>query len=228
MTAVAKSPLKGLTERQLKLVQYLAAHPEVLLDFQRSTRYSARSKYNISLHVAPPRSRYEVGGEIARVLGVHSYGRWEGAFEVAANGLFTKNLLVQVAEVSPARKTEGGYSIHATNRYALTQGAIEAVGGVAEQLDAMRAREQAAVAREQAWLDARRPLDNQGNAIRRKLNSAKSEAVEALRDPTATRLIEIHTEYHKALAELNELNALLKVTADNHGRKYELYTERGY
>jgi hypothetical protein len=232
MTITAKSPLKGLTERQLNVVQWLAKYPNAMLDISEGYRYSRRGvAKSVQLHL-PADVRRDVAevmrSELSSILGLRYNWRDIGpALGQVGSALLKKGLLVKVTVVQEA-KGEGYTRQREVVRYTLANHVREAAGGIEQQLDKLAEREQAAIRREQAWNEAREPFATEAGQIRKRIYELRNALGAALAEHTAHRLMELHEEYHKAVAELNELNARYKVVADIHRRKYEPFTERGY
>lgn len=233
MAVAEKVPsiLKGLSPRQLAVLQVMLKH-DLKLNISESSsyRYSGRQKpQNVGIswpENISPDERNLILNEWRIALGKST---WSGGVQHAGNqvgtALLKKGVFVEVAEVEPARKTEGAYGreyMHGrVARYALGNAVREAVGGIAVALDEVRAREAAAVAREKAWSEAVAPLAKEYRLIQQRRSDIRYNLSKHLDDPTPDALVDGYNRHQQVLAEHNELNARLKVISDIHNREYK-------
>lgn len=217
-----KTPLAGLSEKQLLMVETLLANPDVLVKMtETKSYYATRPHAEARLKLPVPGDHSLKMESLARAITgpINAYGRtskWADYKHVlgrTAKALVTKNVLVKLDE-------EGHYT--------LSNWVREAKGAVTVKMDELRAQRQEEIDREKAWKDAYAPLEKRHQTIKRAMYQLRQDAKRALSEPTADTLYKLHLEYVQKAVQLDELNAdLLKISAE-HGRESTPFTEGYY
>lgn len=237
MTTATPAVLKGLSERQLAAIEVIAKY-NLMLDIAAPYAGYVRGSKAQQVSTAWPEGMTQeqrseaadaMRSALRRARGGSRYMSYSSHdLNQMGTSLLKKGLLVEVAEVRPERKDEqGSRTISRVARYALNNSARAAVGSgdIDVALDVLRAKEKAAIAREQAWNEALEPLRAQNKAIVNQRREIRYSLSNLLTQDTTDGLVKAHAKYRELQAELNELNALKKVVSDQHGREYQPFTE---
>lgn len=228
MATKVVSPLKALTESQLKAVEVMVKH-DLTLDVQERTNWKGGWDVSGAILQKPAANGEKIREAFSLALTGRRWGASSAKMAQLAGSLMKKGVLTKIAVVKPEEGNKWDKKMHRTNRYAISNEVREAAGAVGVALDDLRAKEEAKIAREDAWDDAREPLDKQARDITERGSRITRELRDLLtKQETPDALIEAHRQYHALVTELGDVNVQLKAVAAQHNRKYEPFQMRGW
>lgn len=225
-TARVPKALSALTPSQLKAVEVAIKYS---LRFDISQMVNWRMEWE-STHstIVWPTERTSASEEFSLALTGKKWSLSSAQQSRFAFSLLKKGVLTELAVIEPEHTDERTKRSYRKSRYTISNEVREASGSVAVALDQLRAKEEASVARQDAWNAARAPLDQEARSLTDRGNTIRQSLYLQVQEPTADELVESHWEYHELVAKLENLNTRLKALAAEHNRKYEPYTLRGW
>lgn len=227
MATKVVSPLKALTESQLKAVEVMVKH-DLTLDVQERTNWKGGWDVSGAILQKPAANGEKIREAFSLALTGRQWGASSAKMAQLAGSLMKKGVLTKIAVVKPEEGNKWDKKMHRTNRYAISNEVREAAGAVGVALDDLRAKEEAKIAREDAWDEAREPLDKQARDITSSEFGIRQKLRDLIKDPTPDALVDAHRQYHELVVELEKLNVQLKAVAAQHNRKYEPFLMRGW
>lgn len=226
MATKTRSPLSALTESQLKAVQVAIKH-DLKFDLREQTNWRQEWEPGYA-DIVWPVDKGKASEEFSLALTGKKWNVSTRASARFAFSLLKKGVLAPLAVLTPEHVDERTKKSYRATRYTISNEVREASGSIGVALDQLQAKEEASVARENAWDAARTPLDKEARDISNREHDIKRSLSEKVKEHTPDGLIEAHRQWHELVAELESLNVRLKAVAAEHKRKYEPYTLRGW
>lgn len=217
MATATKSPLHGLSPKQITMVEVLLDNPAVTVKLvYRRSYYSGKASPHAWIYRADGRMDSELARKITGPI--NAYGRtsnWADYHHVlgkTAGALMTKGVLVQL---------EGDY-------YVLSNEVRQERGAAQVALDELREKRRIELEKKAAWEAARKPSDQAAKTISAEMRAIRYEASSLVVGGDLEALIQAFNRYQFLRGQLDEQSALLKVQADLHGQPFEPYSKTAW